>query len=284
MIPSASDLQYFIEVTQTLNLSRAAERLGIRQPSLSLALQRLEDSIGCTLLIRTKKGVQLTDEGHVFLGQAQQLLALWQDLRQKTNNHQQEVKGILRLGCHVSVALYSLPFLLKDFLALHKNIEFNLEHDLSRKITEAIISMRLDLGIVVNPVRHPDLVIIKLCEDDVCFWQQEKINKDLQSLLIYDSNLIQSQELLRKSSTLNYRFNRFVKTTSLELARELASQGAGVAILPTRVASSSKLKRIKNLPCFKDEICLVYRHERKTSKSIQALSEQLKKTLKNTEA
>jgi len=60
MLPSAAELEYFLEVANTLNLSRASERLGLSQPSLSLAIKRLELSIGTQLFIRHKQGVTLT--------------------------------------------------------------------------------------------------------------------------------------------------------------------------------------------------------------------------------
>lgn len=283
MMPSPYDIQYFVEVAQTLNLSRAAERLGIRQPSLTLALQRLENFVGAALFIRTKRGVHLTDEGRVFLAQAHELLSVWQNLKLKTLNQKEEIKGIFRLGCHVSVALYSLPFFMTEFLSEYKNIEFSLEHDLSRKIVEAVISMRLDMGIVVNPVRHPDLVIIKLCDDEVCFWSKDEMNKDLKSVLIADENLLQVQTMLRKVKSKSKKnqqyFRRHIKTTSLEVARELAASGGGVAILPTRVAQGSRLKKLQELPTFRDEICLVYRSDRRNSRTIQKLSGHLKRIL-----
>ncbi len=63
MIPSPTDLKYFMEVAQTQNVSRAAERLGISQPSLSLAIRRMEQSVGAPLLIRSKRGVTMTQAG-----------------------------------------------------------------------------------------------------------------------------------------------------------------------------------------------------------------------------
>jgi len=53
MIPSPADLGYFMEVASTLNVSRAAERLGISQPSLSLAIRRMEEALGAPLLVRS---------------------------------------------------------------------------------------------------------------------------------------------------------------------------------------------------------------------------------------
>ena len=67
MLPSPTEILYFNEIAKTSNLSRAAERLGVTQPTLSLALKRLEDTIGMPLMIRSKTGVQLTRAGQKLL-------------------------------------------------------------------------------------------------------------------------------------------------------------------------------------------------------------------------
>ena len=70
MAISLNDLTYFIELTDTFNFSRAAERIGIAKPSLSAAIKRLESVIGVPLFIRIKTGVLLTPVG-------KQLLQFW---------------------------------------------------------------------------------------------------------------------------------------------------------------------------------------------------------------
>ena len=75
---SQAELKYFLEVANTKNLSRASERLGISQPTLSVAIKRLENSIGTELLIRQKRGVALTQAGKQLLIHAKQLLQYWE--------------------------------------------------------------------------------------------------------------------------------------------------------------------------------------------------------------
>ena len=60
MLPNASDIQSFLEVTKTKNISRAAERLGLTQPALSQSIKRLENAFGQQFFIRGKGGVKLT--------------------------------------------------------------------------------------------------------------------------------------------------------------------------------------------------------------------------------
>jgi DNA-binding transcriptional LysR family regulator len=121
-------------------------------------------------------------------------------------------------------------------------------------------------------------VIKKLARDEVSFWKKENLAKELEKVLIADHNLSQSQSLLQKIKKSSERFEKHVTTSSLEVARDLALAGGGIAILPSKVATHGNrvLKRISALPTFHDEICLIYRVERKQSKTLQVLSERIR--------
>lgn len=112
MLPNASELQYFLEVIQTRNISRAAERLGITQPTLSLSIRKLEETMSVTLLVRSKTGVQPTKAGTRFAGHARLLLDQWEKVRAETLREESEIRGRFTIGCHVAVAQYSLPYFL----------------------------------------------------------------------------------------------------------------------------------------------------------------------------
>ena len=165
MLPSSSDLTYFLEIAHQGNLTHAANHLGVSQPSLTLAMQRLEQSVGTKLFIRSRQGVRLTKAGDQLLLQARKLMSQWEELRQTAMDSVNEIKGRFTLGCHPSVARYSLPLFLPGLLAAHTELEISLEHDLSRNITHKVLNLDIDLGIVVNPTPHPDLVMKSLAED-----------------------------------------------------------------------------------------------------------------------
>ncbi|RYZ64762.1 MAG: LysR family transcriptional regulator, partial [Proteobacteria bacterium] len=74
MIPQFIDLKYFLVICETQNFSRASERLGVVQPTLSKAMVRLEDIAGVPLLIRHSSGVRVTRAGEVLRLQAQELV------------------------------------------------------------------------------------------------------------------------------------------------------------------------------------------------------------------
>ncbi len=284
MIASPADLNYFSEVATTLNLSRAAERLGISQPSLTLAIQRLETSLGTRLLNRSPRGVTLTQAGKQLLNHTRSLLQAWEDVRVRALSSQSEIQGRYSLGIHVSVGLISLPHFLPGLLARHRKLEIKLVHDLSRKITEGVISSQIDIGIVVNPVKHPDLVMHKVCTDDVTFWTSEKGKSTLedpfsgQGHLICDPSMLQSRDMMKRIKKHGMTFARSLETNSHELAADLVGKGAGVGILPARVAANSryKLKRLPQVTAFQDEHFLIYRVENKNVRSIQAIAAEVR--------
>ena len=282
-MPSPSELTYFIEVSSALNLSRAAERLGISQPSLTHAVHRLEASVGTPLLIRSKRGVTLTQAGKQLLLHARGLLQGWETLKGRALASTHEIQGSYTIGCHTSVALYSLPGFLPKLLEKHPHLEIKLQHELSRKITESVVRLETDLGIVVNPTPHPDLIIRKLCTDEVTFWVasgQRAIQnfKSGEAVLICDPELLQTQDLIRKLKKSKIHYRRVITSSSLEVVTQLVAYGAGIGIIPGKVVSSAHLKdlrKVSGAPVFQDEICLLYRVENKNIRSIQVIAEQI---------
>jgi LysR family transcriptional regulator, cell division regulator len=265
--PHPTDLLYFQEAARTENLSRAAERLGVGQPALSLSLRRLEKQLESKLFLRRSRGLELTESGHRLLASCNSLMDSWSKLISEAKYSENSLQGVFRLGCHPSVGLYSLPPLFKNFFELYPHIQIQLEHGLSRHITESVISGRLDFGVVVNPTRHPDLVIRFIAKDVVTLWQTKAPDP---STLLLHPDLLQTQSILKSLKT---EFSRHISSTSLEVLAVLAAEGRGVAILPERIVRimAPNLKRVPNAPTFADAIALVYRADRPKTASAKAV-------------
>lgn len=288
MLPSFSDITYFLEVASTGNISRAAERLGIAQPSLSAAVKRLEQSLGVSLFVRGRSGVQLTKAGKELFQRGRVLLSDWERLRAQVHSRETCVSGKYVLGCHPSVAMYSLNLFLPRLVQTYPELEIQLVHDLSRKITEKVISFEVDFGIVVNPVRHPDIVISELCNDDVSFWttSTSSSTQTLDSsngVVVCDLELRQTQILLGRLQKRDSRFRRVIHSSSLEVIADLTSHGAGIGILPQRVAQMPghhKLKQLNiGLPSVTDKICLVYRPDAQKSSASKQIIKAIKTSI-----
>lgn len=272
MMPSPAELVYFLEIASTQNISRASERLGITQPSLSLAIKRLEDHVGTQLLLRSKTGVTLTRAGHRFSSKARILLDQWDNVLHAIKREEAEIAGSYRIGAHVSVACGRFATVLPKLLKNYPHLEVVMQHDLSRRIAERVINFELDFGIVVNPVAHPDLVIRKLHEDEVNFFCAPDFEVRHDSLLCYDPELLQARWLLKQAKDAGVVFRRTFATSSLELIVSLVKDGAGLGILPALVARSSLNKAALGLPSFIDSHTLIYRADSQSSQASRLLA------------
>lgn len=263
-----SDVAYFVEVAMTKNISRAAERLGITQPALSTAIRRIETQLGTQLLIRSKNGVRLTDSGRLFSHKSKELLLRWHALEKDLSDALELPTGRFVIGCHPSVAQYTVVHSLEQLLV--HDIEISLVHDISRRITEQVISCEIDYGLVVNPTRHPDLVIKKICEDSFGFWRHESLpplemddNEPRSAVVILDPSLAQSEFLLKAMRQTIDKPLRAIHSGSLEVIASLTAKGYGYGLLPARVACSHPLlpanSRNNSKLTYTDEICLIYR-------------------------
>lgn len=283
MIASPNDLVYFLELSNTLNFSRASERIGISQPSLSTAIKRLEESIGTQLFIRNSNGASLTQAGKRLLSHTKQLLQLWETIKSESLASHYEVQGNVSIGCHPSIALHVLSGFLPNLLATYPKLDIRLKHDLSRKILEGVINLSIDVGIVVNPIKHPDLILKKLYDDQVTFWcnnhlkMSPKMFED--TIIICDPELSQTQWLLKQLHKTGIKNYRTVTSSSLEVMANLTAHGCGIGILPTNVALAmqpNKLKVIPKMPSYNDEIYLAYRPENREIKALQAVIDSIK--------
>lgn len=252
------DIKYFVTVSETLNITRASEIIGISQPALSYAIKRLESELGGELLIRLKNGIQLTKLGEEFKTRSRRLLYEWEQAKNLANPDSGLIQGTYTIALHASVALYTLQSFMPELQTEFPDLNFNFVHGLSREMTEKVISWEADFGLIVNSIRHPDLVISELCHDEVTIFHA----KNPQEKLIYDENLAQSQYILKKVGK-KTNFRSVMSSANLEVVAKLTSLGLGYGLLPTRVASQYKhLKKLEGAPVFKDEISLVYRPEK----------------------
>jgi DNA-binding transcriptional LysR family regulator len=258
MIFRMNDLENFVETAQCRTMVDAAKKLEISQPALSESIKRLERDLQLTLFYRTRSGITLTPLGQVAFENAKVAISKLYDIpvNQKlvTQSH-----PVITIGCHPLVASYALPKALS--LLERQSVHFTLvlKHDLSRNIQVAIQQGRIDLGLVINPLPSPDLVIRKLGTDEIAVWTSKE--KKEHGQIFCCLSLYQTQIILRKWK--NHPAN-LIDSDSLELLCRLTAQGLGYGILPARAVGllgANNLQRLVTLPSYGDEICLVHRTE-----------------------
>ncbi|MDE2617052.1 MAG: LysR family transcriptional regulator [Burkholderiales bacterium] len=140
-------LQTFIEVAREKSVSRAAERLFVTQPAVSMQLRQLEEAFGLSLIEPVGRNIQLTHAGHEFLIHAIAALGKLKDLEASMAEHVGAKKGRIELGI-VSTAKYFVPMLLVRFTKLMPGIDIALRIDNRDNILGMLARNELDLVVM----------------------------------------------------------------------------------------------------------------------------------------
>ena len=149
MTAAAPDLQIlraFVLAAREGSVSRAAERLHLTQPAVSLQLKRLAEETGLQLFTRTPHGLALTADGAALLPQAERVLSAVGDLQQAARNLQGTVRGALRIGTILDPAFTRLGVFLRELVESAPQIETELRHGMSGTVLAQVLRGELDVG------------------------------------------------------------------------------------------------------------------------------------------
>ncbi len=140
----------FITVAEELHFGRAAQRLHMTQPPLTQAIANLERQLAVRLFDRTKRSVQLTATGHALLPQARELLVRAQALPMHARAAERGDVGRLRLAFVSTVGFGLLPQWLREFGALHPQVEFELVEATGDVQLRALERGEIDAGFMLH--------------------------------------------------------------------------------------------------------------------------------------
>lgn len=283
-------LLYFLKIAETGSFTSAARALRVSQPSLSVAIKKLEEDLGTTLLLRTRKGVSLTRTGEVLMHHATHARRTLQTATEEIHGLESEPRGQLTVGCHESLGAYLLPGFMGRFLTAYPKVRVSLWNGNSREVQRAVVERQVDVGLVVNPQEHPDCVVVPLFRDRVELVVSSvllsRVEKPLPTLLVdypvlHVPVLTQVQYILGALTLGGYRVERQIPCSSMELVKSLVLDEVGVGILPFRVASygsgAGRLVPVEAaLPRFDDTIALVRRFDMHMTQAARLLLDALR--------
>jgi len=161
-----SELQVFLTVAKEGSFSRAAERLYRTQPAVSLAIRKLEDSLGQPLFVRGARPVRLTDAGTLLQEYAERLLNLRDEVKKGLLELEGLKRGELSLGVNESSIHALLPAVAK-FREAHPGVQVRLHRMFSRDIPHEVVNYRLDLGAVSYVPRDTQLQATEIRKDEL---------------------------------------------------------------------------------------------------------------------
>jgi DNA-binding transcriptional LysR family regulator len=144
-------LRYFVAVAEELNFSRAAERLHMAQPPLSVAIRQLEQELGTELLMRTTREVRLTESGQAFLDGARRTLLELEHSESDAKRAAAGELGRLRVAFSWSARFEILPELGQAFRASHPDVEVLSEEMWNARMPPALRAGAIDLAVSLCP-------------------------------------------------------------------------------------------------------------------------------------
>ena len=146
-------LKAFVAVAREGNVTRAAERLLLTQPAVTLQLKRLAKETGLTLFRRTSTGLELTHEGALLAAKAEQALAALSDFGRTAEHFSARVRGTLRIGTIIDPEFTRLGAFLKALIETGPGIETTLRHGMSGDVPERLKRNELDAGFFLGDLR-----------------------------------------------------------------------------------------------------------------------------------
>jgi DNA-binding transcriptional LysR family regulator len=237
-----SQLQVFLAVAQERSFSRAAEKLFRTQPAVSIAVRKLEDSLGQPLVVRGARQVKLTDAGELLKDYAERLLNLRDELVKGLEGLKGLDIGQLSLGANESAIHALLPFLAK-FHQAYPGVRIAVQRVFSRDIPREILNYRLDLGAVSYVPQDPKLQAVEILRDELTLVVPpnhrlaKKKEVDLSELAseTFVAHIVDSpfrSGVMQMFARHNVPLHMDFELPTIESIKRFVEMGMGVAIVP----------------------------------------------------
>jgi DNA-binding transcriptional LysR family regulator len=243
-------LRYFVTLADTRNFHRAAERLNMSQPPLTVAIRKLEEELGTALFERGSRGVALTAAGRASLDIARATLAQADRFREAVREGAMGERGRLRVGFVGSATFELLPRIIPEYRHLYPLVELVLEEAASVEIARRLAAGELDVGLVRLPLMEVAAVDVQPVDRDEMYAALPDNSQFAKAVavpleaLADEPFILQSRISVLHSTTLTACHEAgFIPRVAQEAAQlsavlALVRSGLGVALVPSRAASS----------------------------------------------
>ena len=256
-----TELKYIVAVARERHFGRAAEACFVSQPTLSVAIKKLEDELEVQIFERGTSEVSVTPVGGQIVAQAQRVLEQTLSIKEIAKQGQDPLAGPLRLGIIYTIGPYLLPSLVKNMIDLVPQMPLMLQENYTLKLLELLKQGELDVAIMALPFPETGLMVRPLYDEPFVVavprgheWERRPaiVADDLKKetmLLLGNGHCFRDQvlgvcpELMRFSQNAD-GIQKTFEGSSLETIRHMVASGVGITVLPrTSVPQTSDLDR-----------------------------------------
>src|SRR5918995_1046818 len=257
-------LQYFVAVAEERHFGRAAQRLRMSQPPLSIQIKGLEAELGVRLLNRSTRQVTLTDAGSTFLERARTILDAVEEARDAVRGAEQGIRGRLDVGFISSATLSLLPPSIRLFRERFGGVELELKELTSAQQVDALYNDEIKVGLVRLPMQAPRIRFEPVFEERLVVAVPsghvlEKLDRVSLEAIVDLPLIFFTRQLIpgfhAQIVELFQRVGAFPKVAQhavhLQTIVGLVASGVGIAILPSsaeRISREGVLYRVLDVP------------------------------------
>lgn len=244
-----AELQYVVAVAQEQHFGRAAERVFVTQPALSLAIKKLEDDLGVTIFERRQNKVELTPLGEQIIHQAQRVLEEAERVKILAAQGKDQLNGLLRLGVIATVGPYILPDLVPRLNARAPKMPLELEENLTQNLASMLKNGKLDVIMIALPFEESGILTTPLYDEPFQAvvpvghpWQKKKLLDSRQlsteKVLLPHAGHCFRQQVLEACPELSRSDTEGWQGNSLETIRQMVVSGFGITVMPCSALTS----------------------------------------------
>ncbi len=275
-------LRYVRHIARCENMTEAARQLGVSQPTLSNAVRLLEGRLGATLFLRGPRGVTPTESGRLLARAADEVLAVLQQADESLRDVESAPSGHFTVGYHHAFGAIFLPQLMRELPERAPGLELSLWEGIGPRVIDAVIDRTVHFGVDTTSGAssrpHPDLVSVPMFRDVVCV-VTSKHRLPASAPLFHVPRIPPSARVVAALQATGHVGGRVMSCGDLELVKSLVASGAGLGVLPWRVASRDPGSAIRlldpRLPFEVDVGCLFYRADLHRTRAAMLLRDEL---------
>ena len=298
--PTIRQIQYLLALYEFKNFRKAAESCFVTQPTLSAAMQELEQGLGVPVLDRSqRKKVVFTAFGLQVIEKSKEIMLLMDDLLSMAQNQAEPFSGVMRLGLIPTIAPFLLPVILPALQKKFPKMQFQITESMSTELVEKTENGEVDLAIMAFPYDAKSLKINEFYEERfVCAAPYAVFEKNVHitfgDLQEKDILLLDDGHCLRDHAMAACQLDQFssdqthkktFSATSLQTILQMVSQGFGLTLLPQMMVDNFPIPEGVFLHQFVDpvptrKIGVAWRASNPQIQNIKGVNEFLKNLLK----
>ncbi|WP_445158786.1 hydrogen peroxide-inducible genes activator [Halomonas sp. E14] len=243
-----TELRYIVTLAQERHFGRAAERCFVSQPTLSVAVKKLEEELGVALFERSKSTVQITPLGEKIVEQAQRVLEQSSMIKELANAGKDQLASPLRIGAIYTIGPYLFPHLIPALTRSAPQMPLYIEEGFTANLRRKLRTGELDAILIALPFTETDVVTKALYEEefevlmpaDHTWAQRDCIEKEdllKERLLLLGEGHCFRDQILEACPAISHQLNSPNNTLtaeggSLETIRHMVASRLGITILP----------------------------------------------------